>query len=65
MGQKLYSGMYWSATAGDLAICESRLELARLLFADSDTSLSGIVAQPFLLRSDRTPKARPPVRCQW
>ncbi|MEY9997121.1 hypothetical protein ABIE67_009153 [Streptomyces sp. V4I8] len=30
---------------------ESRLELARLLFADFDASVRGIVAQPFLLKS--------------
>ena len=30
-------------------IYESRLELARLLFADFDTSVKRIIAQPFLL----------------
>jgi hypothetical protein len=30
---------------------ESRLELARLLFADFDTSVKRIIAQPFLLRA--------------
>lgn len=51
MGQKHYSGTYWSATVGDLVIYESRLELARLLFADFDASVRGIVAQPFLLKT--------------
>ncbi|MFI0915368.1 TnsA-like heteromeric transposase endonuclease subunit [Streptomyces abikoensis] len=48
-GQRHYSGTYWSATTGDHVIYESRLELARLLFADFDPSVRGIVAQPFLL----------------
>ncbi|WP_405467206.1 TnsA-like heteromeric transposase endonuclease subunit [Streptomyces canus] len=48
-GQKHYSGTYWSATTRDHVIYESRLELARLLFADFDPSVRGIVAQPFLL----------------
>lgn len=48
-GQKHYSGTYWSATQCDHVIYESRLELARLLFADFDTSVLGIIAQPFLL----------------
>ncbi|MFJ4636369.1 TnsA-like heteromeric transposase endonuclease subunit [Streptomyces hygroscopicus] len=48
-GQKHYSGTYWSATMRDHVIYESRLELARLLFADFDPSVRGIVAQPFLL----------------
>jgi hypothetical protein len=33
-------------------IYESRLELARLLFADFEASVRHIVAQPFLLRAD-------------
>ena len=48
-GQKHYSGTYWSATQRDHVIYESRLELARLLFADFDTAVLGIIAQPFLL----------------
>lgn len=51
-GQKHYSGSFWSATENDLVIYESRLELARLLFADFDVSVQHIVAQPFLLRGD-------------
>ncbi|MFD3381973.1 MULTISPECIES: TnsA-like heteromeric transposase endonuclease subunit [unclassified Streptomyces] len=50
-GQKHYSGTYWSATVRDHVIYESRLELARLLFADFDRSVHGIVAQPFLLET--------------
>lgn len=33
-------------------IYESRLELTRLLFADFDPSVRGIVAQPFLLKAE-------------
>jgi hypothetical protein len=33
-------------------ICESELELARLLFADFDVSVGHIVAQPFLLKAE-------------
>ncbi|RJQ83400.1 TnsA-like heteromeric transposase endonuclease subunit [Pseudonocardiaceae bacterium YIM PH 21723] len=51
-GQKHYSGAFWSATTRELVIYESRLELARLLFADFDTSVRHIVAQPFLLRAE-------------
>jgi hypothetical protein len=40
---------YWSATERGHVIYESRLELARLLFADFDTSVKRIIAQPFLL----------------
>mgnify|MGYP000474615091 CR=1 FL=1 len=50
-GQKHYSGTYWSSTVGGHVIYESRLELARLLFADFDISVRQIVAQPFLLRA--------------
>ncbi|WP_405616278.1 TnsA-like heteromeric transposase endonuclease subunit [Streptomyces sp. NBC_00076] len=49
--QKHYSGTYWSATTQDHVIYESRLELARLLFADFDPAVHGIVAQPFLLKA--------------
>jgi hypothetical protein len=51
-GQKHYSGIFWSATERGHVIYESRLELARLLFADFDKSVRHIVAQPFLLRAD-------------
>lgn len=51
MGQKHYSGTYWAATVRGVVIYESRLELARLLFADFDPSVSGIASQPFLLKA--------------
>lgn len=50
-GQRHYSGTYWSATVRDHVIYESRLELARLLFADFDPSVQQIMAQPFLLKA--------------
>jgi hypothetical protein len=50
-GQKHYSGTYWSATEQAHVIYESRLELSRLLFADFDTAVNRIIAQPFLLRA--------------
>ncbi|GFH39229.1 TnsA-like heteromeric transposase endonuclease subunit [Streptomyces pacificus] len=52
MGQKHYSGSYWSSTESDHVIYESRLELARLLYADFDRDVTAIVAQPFLLRAE-------------
>ena len=42
-------GSNWSATEGRHVIYESRLELARLLFADFDRSVHRICAPPFLL----------------
>jgi hypothetical protein len=51
MGQRHYSGVFWSSTQRDHVIYESRLELAVLLSADFDPSVVGIVAQPFLLRT--------------
>ncbi|WP_405928063.1 TnsA-like heteromeric transposase endonuclease subunit [Streptomyces griseus] len=50
-GQKHYSGTYWSSTTRDHVIYESRLELARLLYADFDRLVRYIVAQPFLLKA--------------
>lgn len=50
-GQRHYSGSYWSVTMGDHVVYESRLELARLLFADQDRSVVAIYAQPFLMRA--------------
>ena len=40
-------GSYWSATEGRHVIYESRLELAKLLFADFDRSVHRICAQPW------------------
>ncbi|MGA5522901.1 TnsA-like heteromeric transposase endonuclease subunit [Streptomyces pseudogriseolus] len=57
-GQKHYSGIYWSATVRDHVIYESRLELARLLFADFDPAVRSIVAQPFLLKTEVDGKLR-------
>jgi hypothetical protein len=51
LGQKHYSGTYWSSTEAAHVIYESRLELARLLYADFDGAVRRIVAQPFLLRA--------------
>ncbi|MEV6588429.1 TnsA-like heteromeric transposase endonuclease subunit [Streptomyces acidicola] len=51
-GQRHYSGTYWSATTCDHIIYESRLELARLLFADFEPSVRSIVAQPFLIKAE-------------
>jgi hypothetical protein len=48
-GRRHYSGWYWSATQGRLVVYESRLELARILLADFDPSVTGIAAQPFVL----------------
>ncbi|MYZ35018.1 MULTISPECIES: TnsA-like heteromeric transposase endonuclease subunit [unclassified Streptomyces] len=56
--QKHYSGTYWSATMRNHVIYESRLELSRLLFADFDPSVRGIVAQPFLLQTVLEGKVR-------
>lgn len=46
-GQQHYSGAFWSSTERDLVIYECRLESARLLFADFDSSVRQIVARPF------------------
>ena len=57
-GQRHYSGIYWPATTNDHVIYESRLELARLLFADFDPAVRHIVAQPFLLKAVLEGKVR-------
>jgi Bacterial regulatory helix-turn-helix protein, lysR family len=41
-GQRHYSGAYWSATMRDHVVYESRLELARLIFADFDRFAAAI-----------------------
>lgn len=51
LGQKNYSGMYWSATEGKLVGYESRLELARLTILDFDPTVKRIASQPFHLRA--------------
>ncbi|MGW8884618.1 TnsA-like heteromeric transposase endonuclease subunit [Streptomyces sp. NPDC055749] len=50
-GQKHYSGTYWSSTMRGHVVYESRLELARLLYADFDHLVLHIAAQPFLLKA--------------
>jgi len=50
-GQRHFSGSYWSATMSDHVIYESRLELARLLYADFDGAVHSISAQPFLIKA--------------
>ena len=57
-GQRHYSGTYWSATLRDHVIYESRLEWARLLYADFDPGVTSIVAQPFLIEADIDGKRR-------
>lgn len=49
VGQRHYSGEYWSSTERDLVPHESRLEKATLMIADFDPHVHRIVAQPFLL----------------
>jgi hypothetical protein len=58
LGQRHYSGLYWSATMRDHVIYESRLELSRLIFADFDRSVHRILAQPFLLKAEINGKIR-------
>jgi hypothetical protein len=57
-GQAHYPDCYWSATTGGHVIYESRLELARLLLADSDPGVTAIAAQPFLLRAQVSGRVR-------
>jgi hypothetical protein len=57
-GQKHYSGTYWSSTERSHVIYESRLELARLQYADFDVAVRRIVAQPFLLATTRDRQVR-------
>lgn len=48
-GQRHYSGTYWCATEATHLIYESRLELARLVYADFDPAVHRMAAQPFLM----------------
>lgn len=48
-GQRHYSGTYWCATQNAHVIYESRLELARLMYADFDPAVHRVAAQPFLM----------------
>ena len=44
-------------------VCESRLELARIMLADFDPAVAGLAAQPFLLAADAvTLRGR---ACHW
>lgn len=49
-GRRHYSGWYASSTMGRHVVYESRLELARLMLADQDPSVTRIAAQPMQLR---------------
>jgi hypothetical protein len=49
LGQRNYSGRYWSATERTLVGYESRLELSRLILADFDRQVKRIASQPFHL----------------
>lgn len=57
-GQRHYSGTYWSATLRDHVIYESRLELARLVYADFDPRVTSIAAQPFMVEAEVEGKRR-------
>lgn len=61
-GQKHFSGSFMSVTEGALVIYESLLELACLLEADFDWSVSRTIAQPFLrtVRIDGTERKHIP-----
>ena len=48
-GRQHYSGWYWSATMNGHVAYESRLELARIMLADFDPTVTGLAAQPFQL----------------
>lgn len=50
-GQQHLSGSYWSATTGGFVVYESRLELARLLLADFEPTVTMIYAQPCLIEA--------------
>lgn len=65
LGQRHYSGSYWSSTESAHVIYESRLELARLLMADFDRSVTKIIAQPFLLRARIHGKVRRHIPDYW
>src|ERR1700692_1939779 len=65
LGQRHYSGSYWSSTESTHVIYESRLELGRLLMADFDRSVTKIVAQPFLLRARIHGKVRRHIPDYW
>jgi hypothetical protein len=51
-GRQFYSGWYWAATTAGLVAYESRLELARILLADFDPTVTGL--GPDMLRRSPT-----------
>lgn len=57
-GQRHYSGRYWCATTTKHLLYESRLELARAIYADFDRTVNCIVAQPFQLEAKVDGKTR-------
>ena len=57
-GRRHYSGWYWAATTGGHVVYESRLELARILLADQDSSVVAIASQPFLLEGSDGERTR-------
>lgn len=50
LGQRNYSGLFWSATTRDHLAYESLLELDRLWLADFDENVVKILTQPFQVR---------------
>jgi hypothetical protein len=57
-GRQHYSGWYWSSTLARLVVYETRLELARIMLADFDRSVTGIAAQPFVLTGPHQGRSR-------
>lgn len=62
LGQRNYSGRYWSATERTLVGYESLLELSRLILADFDREVKRIASQPFhlVIRKSDTQRRRTP-----
>jgi hypothetical protein len=62
LGQRNYSGRYWSATERTLVGYESLLELSRLILADFDREVKRIASQPFhlVIRKSGTQRRRTP-----
>jgi hypothetical protein len=62
LGQRNYSGRYWSATERALVGYESLLELSRLILADFDCGVKRIASQPFhlIIRKSGTQRRRTP-----
>jgi hypothetical protein len=62
LGQRNYSGRYWSATERTLVGYELLLELSRLILADFDREVKRIASQPFhlVIRKSGTQRRRTP-----